>query len=462
VDRHSRGELKIGSTVKFHVTPDSRRENGFNAYSVETVGMLIPSGVDLHIDAREIDNPGVPMRWCFTPETHRRITDGLAQGYGYAVLLVGKKRGDIFATREVREVHTWNQPFTIFTFGAPGEWDVAALLYESKDVCTKSFRTTSEQLELDMRRRFLHKQKESHRIAYGVEFEDLHGLSYSEYWPRYWVNSHRQNSGMPIAMSLLSVTVPKEIFAPEPSPAMKAYANYFFRYQLSDQCDYRRRFLLMIPGFVPWILIEGGKRLFWLLLGIASLCAWLEITPAFLMEALRPAVKLGWPDRTYTSTENGRMWPFNKKPLQWFVPCMLALYWTVLHFLVADALPYSGRLFARHHEVVTTASSWGTALLLVIVFGGGLIYLIKKRLDSTLEIRAEKQLERLDKRTEERQQMAKKRGRREAAFALEYAPVLVCGDAPTQVSLKAIPAPLRSTHMLFAAVKQQVCRPFAR
>jgi len=445
--------LDIDTELTFGVVEDTRRSGGLRAKDIERVRVVtIPEGIELHVDAKEVDNPSVPMRWCYKPETLARITEGLKKGYGYAVVLVGKQRSDDLGYREIREVHRWNQPFAVFTFGAPDDWDVSAILYERQAVST-SFRSTSNLLELELRSKFLDKSLRT----YDFGLPDLREFAYLDSRDRYNIDGWWEN-GKPISVMTIDVSVPREIFAPEPHPAVIALGNYFFRDRLDDQCDLRGRLLLMIPGIVPWLVIEGAKRVFWLLAGIVcGALFWMQGSWPLVAHALKPAVKLPMPPYPETTSQNGRMKPFDKNPRQWLVPGALLAYGALLAGAVAIAPIIWGLILTVWVPLVILTGLVLTVAGVVALAG----YLLRKH-NASWGARYDARVKKYQAKEEERKSLAVERGQREAALAVRHTPVLMCGDAPAEITLKAIPRELRTKHMLFASFKRRVCLPFAR
>lgn len=452
--------LDVGLELTFEIVPDAKRASGFRAADAKRVRVR-KLGIDLHVDATRVEHPTVPMRWCFTPVMYKRITEGLKKGYGYAVMLVGRQRNDEYGFREVREVFGWKQPFTFFTFTAPGDWDVCAVLFERKDVSTV-LRSTSSLLEVSMRSMFGSRSLGAMgRKTFDHGIGDLEDLQYIEDPWRMSIGRWTDN-GQPIAAQTITVSLPKEIFAAEPSEAVKAYGNYFFRHQPGDQCEFRQRLMMMVPGFVPWVVIEGLKRLGFLLVGVVGLLFFLCIAPDALKQAFKPAIKLGMPEDTEYDTENGMMRPFNKTPLGWFVPGMLLIYAAALWLAVKIILPIVFKIVVLLIGVIV--ANW---VIILSLIGAIVLTLCALGLVHYLRMKTErpeaqdKRRKAKETRVAEQKAAALVLGEHEATMAVQFAPALVCGDAPAEVSLKAIPRELRTRHMLFASLKQQVCKPFA-
>ncbi len=452
--------LKVGLELTFEIVPDTKRASGLRAIDARFVRRRA-LGIDLHVDATRVDNPAVPMRWCFTPEVHKRITDGLRLGYGYAVVLIGGRRDDDYGFRQERAVFGWKQPFTFFSFMAEGDWSVCALLYERTMVST-TYRSTSSLLEVDLRSKLLSKERFMRRKQFDFHVPDLEELHYLEnpghLEPRQW-----SEYGIPIAAHTINVSLPKEIFAPEPSEAVKAYGNYFFRQQPEDQCEFRQRLMLMTPGVIPWFIIEGLKRLSFLIASALYLLFFYPDTLNTFKHVFKPAINLEMPVEKEYDTENGMMWPFNKRPLGWFVPGMLLVYASGIWISIKIVLPILVKIVSWLIGIV--AANWVAVLfvlgLSVLIFGAVAFmhYLIAKfeKPESRDERHKAQQV-----RTAKKKATAIVLGEQEASVAEAFASALVCGDVPSEVTLKAIPRELRTRHMLFASLKQRVCRPFAR
>ena len=254
-------DVDLGAIVEFDADEDSYNPEATNVSlsPSDSRAALFSLGLDLHVDASVIDNPSIPLRWCFNQHMLNLIQAGLARGDGYAMLLRARKTDDD-GLYEQREVLPWIQSFYFCTLPKPGEWHIELFLFERKN--QRDGDDTSSELRHSIRSHYL----ERDGIKFTRHFADLKDRSY----PRRGMQlTEHDDYGLGIAVTHVKLTVPQGIFAKEPSPALKAYANYFHRGRMADECELRGRLLWMIPGFFPWAFLELSKRMFHLVCAFA-------------------------------------------------------------------------------------------------------------------------------------------------------------------------------------------------
>lgn len=457
--------LRAGMEVVFDCEPDPTRADAFRAVAVE---MFVPEPlhVELHIDDTEVSHPTVPMRMCFSPQTHARMVEGLKQGYGYALLLVARREDDIFGKSETRQILTPLQPFSYVTFTRPGNWDVSLILFERRLV--QPGNNTRNRLIRLLSHRFLSNswgEGYDYRLPDcaldGLRAEDVLHMIYSQF---------DADEFQPIGAHQITVEIPNEVFA-QVSPATRSFANRFFKSKLDDECRLRRRLAFMWTlGLLPYLLVEGWNRGRQFIGGLVQLLLMLRGSAKTVARAFKPEVRF---QTNFAVAVSGmRKWedtdlfypPFHTKyswflsPGFWIVYALLAL---AVYYVGPVVFQVAGLLGELLFDSIVTLLI-GLAVLVGAFFG--LRAFIRYR-DRPLSAEERQQQLKDEEEREERQkklllEQSLAAGRAEAAVAEKQAGALVCGDAVHEISLKAIPAELRTFRLRFIAVKRAVCRPF--
>jgi membrane protein implicated in regulation of membrane protease activity len=460
--------LAVGLVVMFDVEEDSTRPGALRASNVSTFAPP-PAAIDIHFDERVVEeNPSVPMRWCFLPEMHHRIRDGLSKGYGYAVLLVVRHEDDPRGFREFRELKDPLRNFSFVTFSKPGRWRVGLILYERTNVVPGS--NTSKELESVINHSFFSREGDKRwGMTYAVTLPKLDAQgrvaldALRPIFGQYYVES-----AAPIASNEVTIEVPAGIFAPPPSKAVQAFANYWRSNRPYDECDFRQRLIVMsLVGWLPWLFWETIKRVGQLGVGILLLLFVCKGAFTAIAHAFTPAVRFSL-DLESPSYENGNpiyYKPFLNSKYTWFLtPGMLIV--AAILAVIAAALLYF--LFWILLGMVTFVLHivWLRTVLMLATFVAVFVLtcIAISKWQNRRELSAlEKQRKRARELAREQAQLEKtmSAAKRQALLAAQQESVLVCGDAPQVVSLQALPPKLRTWSMQLSAFKREVCRPFA-
>lgn len=474
--------LEVGVNVTFEVQDDTKRKDALRAVKA-MLAVRGATGIEVHVDPGAIDNPSVPARWCLTGNMRDRIVQGLKEGHGYAVLLVSRLADrDEMGFHEVREIKDPLQPFTILGFSKPGKWEVCAILFERQNQADG--RDTSHNLKLDLRRIFLGRSRHA-RGHFERDIGSFSGIFLEsdpvEPHEVFHVSEYRDAAGGAIGMHAITVDIPKEVFAPAPSPAATAFVNYFFRRSPADECQFRRRASMMVLGFFPWLFLEALKRVLNVPIALimASLC--IRGSWKLLAASLKPSVNFAWDPLFDEYCEEHETW---SRPRLWkpwdkiaygmaFTPLAIIGWAALLVVVLWLGWFLLGLLFAiiAGLWIWVTNSTALTTLVLGLLALFAVIALIKhvqktkkaqfKKVDMAEQLRLSEEGRKAElRRKEELRQRTAERAQSRVAVAEQYASALVCGDAPKEVSLRAVPAKLRTFGMWTAAVKRQVCRPF--
>lgn len=456
-------KLAVGADVTFSLAHDeSKRSSRYRACDVE---QFVPQkNLELHIDATAIDNPSVPLRWCFTPEMHQRMIEGVKQGYTYSMLLIIKNQDDGHGFREQREIKSATQPFSYITFPKAGKWDVGMVLYENTAFAPG--RNNEADLVRALSKKFLEKDRHSNHSRYERYFPSLQlgGLK-AEHVLAKW----REGYARPVAASAVVVEIPAGIFAPEPSPAAKAFANRFFRTKPYDECDHRRRMMIMTLGFgwVPWLAVEVSGRLIHLAFAFFQLLFALRGSSNNLTWSFKPATRFVWRLDLPKWGDDGEDFgqacyrPWDSKVGFFLTPGFLIVWGIVAMIVFAVVRGIIWSIGWAYGEGYSWPALGGLAVGLAYL--GITKFLKRPRVvdQETLAAREEEAEKQAAVLSERRRQLALLAAGRRAENLERIAPALICGgDTVHEVSLKAIPTELKTFRMLFDHFKRNVCRPF--
>jgi hypothetical protein len=452
--------LEVGTEVIFDVVPEVGSRTGYRAINV---CKFVPENhLELHIDAKAIDNPSIPLRWCFTPEIHKRMVEGTKQGCSYALLLTIRHKDDGRGNREQREIKSAKHPFSFVTFPKAGNWTIGMVLFERTEVDPD----VNNEVELvrTLHRHFLSKATGMNR-SYNRNLPRLNLKGFPAEVALEYIADCDQHAGKPIASSEIAVEIPAEIFAPPPSEAVQAFANRFYKQKPYDECDLRRRLMIMTLGFgwVPWLIIEAFLRSWQLVVAVGQLLFAFRGSVTNIFKSFKPAVRfeesLSLPTFSESDDEIGKLVcypPFNSKIGFFLTPGFLALYALGIGVLFLLGMGvYRG--VAKVYEI----ASWSPWVLIAVIAAAGIGYTLRSIVLSTKESVLGQPSESILKAEAQKRERMLQLSQYRATELEKIAPALVCGGTVThEVSLKAVPRELRTFKMRFAAVKREVCRPF--
>lgn len=473
--------------VEFSVEDDPKRENAYRAKdawdtssSAVAVVRVRRPGIDLHVNQTYIDNPGVPVRWCFSPEMHQHVVNGLKEGNGYGILLIARmKDTDDQGFYETREIRDPFQPMSIITFRKPGLWTVGAVLFERTR--TSGANDTSHLLKQSMQS-FL--EKSGNPTLYKRSIKPLVDISFEPYGAEFCVDERDSRSnGVAISLCEIGVHVPAEVFAPEPPQAAKDFANYFFKQRAGDECDFRKRIMIMtLPGFgfIPWALLEVVKRVIVFGGGIITSLLLIKGSHKTFLHTFAPSVDISFIEagKHLEEDENGDfvfVGPWNRKKGVWFTPGALLAYtglmataawiWSVTSSWLMSIGGFIGRFASEHSLLVSIVG-----IILFLIVASFAVWraraYLKRRMSLIERHKHEERIYTQKQRKDTLRAEASKRsmiaaGTSRALIAERHADLLVCGDAPLKVELKALPPEMKTVGLRFRALKRAVCRPFA-
>ena len=284
---------------------------------------------------------------------------------------------------------------------------------------------------------------------------DSRGEGYSS-WLTDTETADARNSGQYKTLSHpLSVDVPKEIFAAEPSAWEKSWVNHFFRNKVVDQCEFRRRRLF---AYLVQPFLIGGKALgTFMVLLIGLLTGARSWSIKYLLHPLtyHPGDAFGiWKggsifirhlkeDDDPNFMRNG-----DGPPIGYMIRSFWSLFFMPLLVIPLLLLAY----FHRFHDLIQiVVAVGGGALLVLAVLGiithGAKLFSWAPRIPKFFRWLIDKILG-------------------EPNHDLWYLKpeeldLIVCSEKRSHLTYKQIPARRKTVRLRFQNLKSKVCRPFS-
>lgn len=477
-----------GAKVTFEIefSADKRRRSQWRAVNARVTECR--PGIELHFDTSvPIAHPLVEARICYSPEMYREKTRLLQEGYGFALLLRMRQEGPL-PHEGTRHFFLADHALPMIAFSRSGKWKLTLMLIQGSP--NEAAFDRSRDLLDRLRRAFRNDTGSSDSVLGIPPSYELVVLDD----PLHQEAHFPDNNNFPfeddfktrlVAMSEVEVEIPSGIFAPEPPTWFKEYAIYFFKGRVLDQCQFRRRWPLMVLQFPLWLLWEACKRM---VHGVVSIAQTLDMRQGGFQNFLatfrrKVRFQIMNPDRARDDSDNyrGRIGPWSKRYGYLFTPLALVLYAALVRLLI-----YSGQKAIEHSSatIVVTITLAICAVLIVMC-----IFCIKKA-PAALEKLVNGHIARLERRKEEKVQIHLRQLQaartEQARIAEAQGGILVCGGEGTQtfsfsprpeemltlrgrltafrraLTLEPVPEELRTNSLRFQAVKRVVCAPFQR
>lgn len=435
-------------------------------------------GITLSVDPKEITQPSFPVRWKYTDELLERIKAGRAKGYGYAILIIARDDEEYYFHYEQRSLASTLQFFQLLEVPRSGNWTITALVFERTKLPTYGA-DTGKVLAEDLHENYLKTQKgwRAHdlRIKYDqsvINYDELVVDSPAEQGTSAFYG--RPENGILIAKHVVQVSVSPDVF-PAPPPAwLSAYVNYFWGGRMPyNPCYFGRRLLLMIPGVLPWLLIELVKRM---VLGLIALIMFLTCRRywwKFGDAALEPSANVQFP----YFDESDVLTPIDlyKAPwTRWVTPfsllCFGGVFYVAEQNLQGSAVQQMG--VQALHVAGKTVQSGSVLTVLLLVPLLALAFFYRKRLFSLLDglwhdmltPGFERVMDKLDDWDQERRKKGVEqtlvRGKEEAQALTTFAGYLTT-DTPVELRVEAVPKPLRPKGFNWLGLfKRSHCSPY--
>lgn len=411
------------------------------------------------IDPNGTSEAYTPIRWCVTPALNRLIeAHQIANPY---LLIVIRP----YTTRDVdgREVKEYGQETQRYFVPLTAELTYVSF---SRSGSNSAFATVvwepSGGGAWSLKRAF---RPGTGPGDLGYIFDYSEELNPERYFSRDIGHAHYEGRLLYEVTDEITVTVPKEMFAPEPTQWRKDYVGKFFQYRAFDQCHFRKRFWpLFVFGIVYFpfaYLARVVQVLIGLVLGLRDVRVRSFGHPLqhSIVDVLENAENPRWWYDKDGRTLPAWRWPFN--------PVTVVALALIIFFISGINVTRDGQaaeligwgwwqslgVSALAHLV--PFALWGIVMLVALVVGVvGKIPVPRKR-SKPAKSRSVKR-------------RVTKHERREAQLKADIAATrreleqMVCTQASTKVAVEALPKEKRTFRLHYQATKSKVCRPFVR
>lgn len=397
----------------------------------------------------------VPMRWClYRKELEELEERGVNKPYVLIVITNG--------SRQYRYLVPMDQMMTYIQFHRPGENTVHAVIVWHKKDNVK-----------ELQNFFL---SSFSRWNYANEvFYDI-----GELYPEFRKGCRRLKES-----EELTVTVPKKLFAPEPSDFEKWWVNLWHEVKQVDECDFRKRrisaYSAQPPLMLVWIMgITAVRFIAALVLSIAGMRGtdWSPVIHPFRHKTKRVWSYTTNGDSVFRKRDDGTKHP-------WYIRIL-----TPPVYIITVALLIFGGFLGQVFSIASMMSLWyyaalGVVLPIAIITVAAVAYIVSKLAwalltalifkptDNWLERNYEGWGSKLEKRKRERERLANERERKrdelkaelqrqaEEQLRVEREELLSC-NGELQPSINALPPSKRTVHLRFLDLKAQICKPYAQ
>jgi len=255
-----------------------------------------------------------------------------------------------------------------------------------------------------------------------------------------------QGGTVDIEYAEIDITVPDDLFAPEPPAWEKKWVNLFFGSSPRDQCEYRKRRIIaytLQPVLVAiWLILKIFIGLAMVIL-LVLLCGMRGIRFKPLFHPFGDNLTSIWwhRERTVFKPEVGT----DYRTLKFLLP-LAPVYWLSVYAvvsLISFALPGKGYGYGYLSEAIYPT---------ILIVGGSMAFLsLFDIIDFLLRIyNAKQKKSKAEKREYEIEQKYE--------FDLQ---ALACNHADLKPRLDALPKSRRTIYLRFWDLKAKVCRPFA-
>lgn len=174
--------------------------------------------LELHISNTEVTDGNAVITWCVSKEVIAKLAAAEILD-PQLILCIAPEGGAYNGKREYRTVVSLKELMTYVNFRVPGK--------------NKIWGFISSKSKREAKNKFLTKIDGE----YQTSILNHYGDDYA-----FWIkDDETYNANFLGVTQPLSVDVPKECFAPEPSELKKTWVNYFHRDRPVDQCEFRRR-----------------------------------------------------------------------------------------------------------------------------------------------------------------------------------------------------------------------------
>ena len=366
---------------------------------------------EIKVANNDVTGGSISVGWCVDAETLKTLSDHKIKN-PYVVIVVAPEGDNYYYTKEYRKVVPLKDLLTYVEFRCAGKNKIWAFIPLREGKAAKS--------------KYLARSGN----GFSDEILDNDGSGWSYNFGYHDANRnficHPTLSSEPI-----SVEVPVNCFAPEPSDLEKSWVNWLFPTKCLDQCEFRRRrlFAYTVQPFIMLfnMMVRTLLTLVALLVGMRGFNVQWMLHP--LRDPFSDVIEL-FSGGTVFVSNNSEVSVWKRYVLVPLMPPILA------------ALGGLGYLFHRLHlwKVPFIAACVLLTLGLVVVLGLYAWGKFTNYMDRRAEEAANAPLWYLEE---------------------EEMNMLVCNGEPRPLTVDALPAKKRTIRLRFQDLKSRVCRPFS-
>jgi hypothetical protein len=375
---------------------------------------------ELHIDPNaDISTGSIAISWCVDKDLIKTLTDNGVVDPQVVIVVAAENIGGQYTLYETRYVVPLTELMTYITFKKPGKNNVFAFV-SAQD--RKSARTT---------------YLTTHNGIYETTVVDNNEWSIP--------SSMSETNTPPNAAPVLSLDIPKECFAKEPSELEKTYVNWMFSNKAVDQCDFRKRRLFAYTIQVPMVLLSFIVR--FVMCGVSALAfGWrgfkFEYLNPFSGYDLGDSVRLTYDEGTFfirkLPEDKDHIKEYSAGEIAWYVLrkiCLLPFMPIVFTLIVMMVLNH--RVAVIMVGLMTMIICIAVVLLIVAFFASGAFREVFDAL--------------MDKFLAPPTKWYKDK---------EEVDLLLCSNDKKPLSVATLQR--KSIRLRFQDIKARVCKPFAR
>jgi hypothetical protein len=383
----------------------------------------------------------VPLRWCICPDIFAKIRDNGWKNPHLLLVITRITHNGSGYEEVVRKIIPLEWEMEYISFPGSGHFKIQAAI-----LCYKSGSTLRSWI-LGLDSNAILRGGGSIRNQIDEDSDPARQIGYGE----------------------INVQVAEEFFASKPPQWLWKWGNFFYETKPKDQCQFRRRLIMAFtlqPLLVPiWIILKCSFRF----LAASVLKFGVGFRGIFFTPVIHPFsedtndVWSGLGQSVFLVDKDGNK---RKTPIWFYMPVVVifmtgTFYLFYLFLLNAPFAPFEN-LPPLALLVTALATTFFIATLANLY-----PYIRHIRRSRSDHMASQEEIDDKARKREwedSRQRAEEKKKKKEAEmkkFEKVYAP-LVCAGVPRKPELSALPPERRTIRLRFFALKQKVCKPFAR
>lgn len=385
--------------------------------------------LNLFVEKPTVESGSVPVSWCVDKATLEALAELGAEDL-FLLLVVARKGEPIRGSaNQDRYVFPFRDLMGFVGFTRPGDYRVfGRIVWKLKE-------GPDPREELLGRWGFSHWKHELMKNCGFYENWDT-GKRQASFDESDFKDLMLSGDGLDLSAEL-DLSVPAEVFAPEPPAWERAWVNWGHKRPPQDQCEYRKR---RVPAYLPFAkpLWFAGVYLFRI---IASVIVLGFLPRKFTFRPLTSPLTNQITDFWDTDVGSHLVLPSDKEPHRFFRWAFVPFLPTVLGIMLLVVAIGPGAPYATRAAVALSLLTVASALLAL----RGLVNW-------------------LDWRAQQKHAAAEQAAPPPAVWFIrpEEVQFLACDTAPKPLRYAELPKERRTVRLWFQETKASVCRPFAR